>query len=198
MEQYYHILGIPLGSSKSEIKKAYRKLAKVYHPDKNNNSTQAQHKFIQLTEAYEILMGERRAPAKRVVRSHYQRRQHFDFRQASYRQRWENERSRRRSSAREKAHRQSQMDYETFKQNNEAFRKSWYYKPVFYLAHTLYFGGMIFGFGLLLSPLVFGIFYFFTGQGWGRSFTYMPLMLGGLICINVCNRIKSELHSYFQ
>lgn len=198
MEQYYTILGISQGASKSEIKKAYRKLAMLYHPDKNDNGKEAEQKFIRLTEAYEILIGERKAPIRRVVQNHYRRRQQFDFRQASYRQRWETERARRRNFAREEARRQAQMDFENFKRNNAAFRKSWYYKPAYYLIRTLYVLGMIFGIGLLLSPLLLALYYYFTDGQWWRSFTCIPLMLGGIICINVCNRIRNEAEPYFQ
>lgn len=51
----YHILGLPSTASKSEIKKAYRRLAKQYHPDKNK-STGAQQKFVEIVQAYNYLM----------------------------------------------------------------------------------------------------------------------------------------------
>mgnify|MGYP001197365167 CR=1 FL=1 len=54
-KKYYKILNIPEGASKSEIKKSYRRLAKLYHPDVNND-IEAQEKFIQITEAYEMLI----------------------------------------------------------------------------------------------------------------------------------------------
>jgi len=52
---YYEILGINKGASSSEIKKAYRKKAIQYHPDKNPDDKTAEAKFKEAAEAYEIL-----------------------------------------------------------------------------------------------------------------------------------------------
>ncbi len=52
---YYEILGINKSSTKIEIKKAYRKLAMKYHPDKNPGNAEAEEKFKQINEAYQIL-----------------------------------------------------------------------------------------------------------------------------------------------
>ncbi|MCE3228462.1 MAG: dnaJ [Bacteroidetes bacterium] len=52
---YYEILGIAKGASDDEIKKAYRKLAIKYHPDKNPDDKQAEEKFKEAAEAYEVL-----------------------------------------------------------------------------------------------------------------------------------------------
>ena len=52
---YYEILGVNRGASKDEIKKSYRRLAMKYHPDRNKNDSQAESKFKEAKEAYEIL-----------------------------------------------------------------------------------------------------------------------------------------------
>jgi len=52
---YYEILGVSKGATKDEIKKAYRKLAIQYHPDKNRGDKASEEKFKEATEAYEVL-----------------------------------------------------------------------------------------------------------------------------------------------
>lgn len=52
---YYEVLGINRNASEDEIKKAFRKLAKKYHPDTNVGNADAEEKFKEVTEAYEIL-----------------------------------------------------------------------------------------------------------------------------------------------
>ena len=54
-EDFYDILGISKGATAAEIKKAYRKKAIQYHPDKNPDNKEAEAKFKQAAEAYEIL-----------------------------------------------------------------------------------------------------------------------------------------------
>ncbi|MGN6419686.1 MAG: molecular chaperone DnaJ [Pseudobacter sp.] len=52
---YYEILGVAKGSSQDEIKKAYRKVAMQYHPDRNPGDKAAEEKFKEAAEAYEVL-----------------------------------------------------------------------------------------------------------------------------------------------
>ena len=52
---YYEVLGVSRNATKEELKKAYRKLAMQYHPDRNPGDQQAEEKFKEAAEAYEIL-----------------------------------------------------------------------------------------------------------------------------------------------
>jgi curved DNA-binding protein len=52
---YYKILGVPKNASEKDIKKAYRKLARQYHPDLNPDSKEAEKKFKEINEANEVL-----------------------------------------------------------------------------------------------------------------------------------------------
>jgi curved DNA-binding protein len=54
-KDYYKVLGVAKGADAKEIKKAYRKLARQYHPDVNPNNQPATDKFREISEAYEVL-----------------------------------------------------------------------------------------------------------------------------------------------
>jgi molecular chaperone DnaJ len=67
MADFYAVLEIARTASDDEIKTAYRKLAMRYHPDRNNGSADAEEKFKQITEAYDVL----RDPNKRAAYDRY-------------------------------------------------------------------------------------------------------------------------------
>lgn len=58
MKDYYKILNISMSATDAEIKKAFRTLAKKYHPDRNPDDKEALRKFQEVNEAYEILSKE--------------------------------------------------------------------------------------------------------------------------------------------
>jgi DnaJ-class molecular chaperone len=58
MKDYYKILNISMEATNDEIKKAFRSLAKKYHPDRNPNDKDALRKFQEINEAYEVLSKE--------------------------------------------------------------------------------------------------------------------------------------------
>src|SRR5579864_7876272 len=53
---YYEVLGVARGASSEEVKRAYRKLAVKFHPDKNPDDPHAEEKFKELGEAYDVIM----------------------------------------------------------------------------------------------------------------------------------------------
>ncbi|MFF0575182.1 molecular chaperone DnaJ [Streptosporangium saharense] len=59
-KDYYAVLGVPKTATAEEIKKAYRKLARQYHPDANQGSTETEAKFKEVSEAYDILSDTKR------------------------------------------------------------------------------------------------------------------------------------------
>ncbi|MCX6130917.1 MAG: DnaJ domain-containing protein [Proteobacteria bacterium] len=58
MQNYYEILGVPKTANEAEIKKAYRKLAMEFHPDRNQGDKAAEEKFKKINEAYAVLSDE--------------------------------------------------------------------------------------------------------------------------------------------
>ena len=55
MSDYYQLLDVSKSANSEEIKKAYRKLALEHHPDRNQGSKEAEERFKEVTEAYEVL-----------------------------------------------------------------------------------------------------------------------------------------------
>jgi len=62
-QDFYELLGVARGAGAEEIKKAYRKLAMQYHPDRNPGDKSAEQKFKDLSEAYEVLKDEQKRAA---------------------------------------------------------------------------------------------------------------------------------------
>ncbi|MBN1969526.1 MAG: J domain-containing protein [Candidatus Delongbacteria bacterium] len=58
-KDYYKVLGVEKNSSQEEIKKAYKNLAKKFHPDKNHGNSEAEEKFKEIKEAYEVIGNEK-------------------------------------------------------------------------------------------------------------------------------------------
>ncbi|WP_343712373.1 molecular chaperone DnaJ [Inquilinus sp.] len=62
-QDFYDLLGVARGAGADEIKKAYRKLAMQYHPDRNPGDQTAEHKFKEINEAYDVLKDEQKRAA---------------------------------------------------------------------------------------------------------------------------------------
>src|SRR4051812_50017777 len=67
MADFYSVLGVERTAADDDIKKAYRKLAMTYHPDRNGGSKEAEERFKAITEAYDVL----RDPQKRAAYDRY-------------------------------------------------------------------------------------------------------------------------------
>lgn len=83
-KDYYGILGVDKNAAQDEIKKAYRKLAKKYHPDVNKNNKEAEKKFKEINEAYEVLGDEEKRKKYDTFGSQYNFQNGFDFDPSRY------------------------------------------------------------------------------------------------------------------
>jgi len=154
MEDYHGTLGLKAGASKAEIKSAYRKLAKQYHPDVSSESN-AEEKFIDITEAYEWL-----TEGPKIFGSVNKYAEEELFRDEV-------------EIRRERAREYARMRFETFKQNNDAFKRSWYYEPVKYGTYFIICFGYIFALAMFLAPV---LAWFITKDGLAVFFMFFVFL----------------------
>ncbi len=83
-KDYYKTLGVSKEASQKEIKKAFRKLASKYHPDKNPNDAAAEEKFKEINEAYEVLSNEEKRSKYDQLGANWEQFQHQGSRGQSF------------------------------------------------------------------------------------------------------------------
>ena len=125
LNDYYKILGLEVGADKEVIKKSYRRLAKIYHPDLNR-SPDAHEKFIEISRAYEILIN---LDTRYIIPEFEEK--------SEAKQEWAKYYAKARNEAREKARRYARMRYEKLQKEHEAFRTSGIYDMVLFLRYFL-------------------------------------------------------------
>lgn len=81
LKDYYHILGVSESASDEQIKSAYKKLAKQYHPDKNPGNKQSEERFKEISEAYNVLSDPKARKQYDSMRrfGHHETSEGFDF-----------------------------------------------------------------------------------------------------------------------
>jgi hypothetical protein len=141
VKDYHSILGLEKDAGPEEVKRAYRQLAKKFHPD-INPAPDAHEQFIRITEAYEILIN-------RDFQAYYSSRE--TVRDPGY---MHEQYQKAREEARESARRYARMKYEQFIREQEAFKKSGWHDLILtlrYFLRILVFPIIVF---LIVMPLV--------------------------------------------
>lgn len=138
MIDYYKILGLQPNATVVEIKRAFRKKAKLYHPD-INKAPNATEMFILISEAYEYVL---RDKLRQKETAHYSRYHQKSREQASYNQWFRDERQK----ARERAERYARMKYEDFEQSK-------LYKSAMLIASLTDFFFIFIGLFIIAIPL---------------------------------------------
>ncbi len=77
-KDYYKILGVPRNASQEEITKAFRRLARKYHPDMNPNDPEAEKKFKEINEAYEVLKDPEKRKRYDMLGANWEHGQNFE------------------------------------------------------------------------------------------------------------------------
>jgi curved DNA-binding protein CbpA len=116
VKNYYSILQIPENSGREEIIRAYRQLAKKYHPDVNK-APDAHEKFCEITEAYDFLLNHWPQYAANYPGSYNYEQKYNEYKKSDDYERFRRE-------AKERAQHQARMRYEKFRKQHEAFQQS--------------------------------------------------------------------------
>jgi hypothetical protein len=116
MKNYFAILGLLPGARADEIRQAYRKLAKQYHPDVNK-SPDAHERFCEITEAFEYLINHWPLFAGKELNHEDIERRNKEYQETPVYEQF-------RKEAQERAKRQARMRYDKFRKQHEAFQES--------------------------------------------------------------------------
>ena len=138
--KYYRLLGLEPNAGIQEIKRAYRKLAKIYHPDLNL-PTSDREKFIEITKAYDRLI-------ERLKRPRYTKYVHS---KKSYKAKKKKTRT---GHPADKASRYAKMPYSAYRKESDAFvdkENFWKYRFYFYCGMTFIYGIYITVAGCIIS-----------------------------------------------
>ena len=178
MADYYQLLGVPGNATELQIRAAYRKKAKLYHPDLNK-SPDAHSMFILLTMAYETLVNpstrERYDQNKAGSSSSY----------TSTYDEWLKAKK-----AKEEFH--ARMRHYEFLRNREQFRQSRYYKLAILITHIARFVAWTFGVAVIAICL-----YLIYDLHVMLLFLLLPFMCGGIYLIKWTNDWYKETRRYF-
>ena len=117
-EDYYELLGVAPGASTSEIKKAFRKKVKKFHPDVNPNKKKAEEEFKQIYKAYEVLSdaSKRRHYHQQYQQWHQQQRQQSD---QQNQQRQSNQQQQRQSNQQQQSNQQHSYQQQQQQHSNQ-------------------------------------------------------------------------------
>jgi hypothetical protein len=171
-EECYSILNLPPGATKEEIKRAYRKQAKIYHPDVNS-SADAQMHFLLISQAYEMLAKDYYYYPDRIF---YQPQSYYEYRQ---------------ETRQECAARFAKIQYEEFKRNNEHFKQSNLYMPFKIFTYLVCLMGAVIAVGFILAPFLM----MFENE---IIALYMfPVIFIGIAVMSSVFRLTREVRIYF-
>lgn len=175
MADYYQLLGINSNASEYEIRAAYRKMAKLYHPDVNK-APDAHSKFVMLTMAYETL-----------IDTH--KRSLYNLRKKSSELETYNEWLKKQKA---RAEYEARLRYEEFLRNRQKFRESKYYPLAILVTHVARIISMAFGAAIIVVCLflIYNIHLVLL-------FFLLPFICGGVYLIKWTNDWYKETRRYF-
>lgn len=177
MANYYHLLGVSSNASETEIRAAYRKKAKMYHPDVNK-SPDAHSLFVLLTTAYETLVNS-------TKRERYNAKTNSSSGAFQTYQEWM-------QAKKAKAEWEAKMRYFEFLKNREKFRQSRYYVLAVWVTYVARVVAYLFGAGIIGISL-----FLIYDVHFMLFFCLLPFICGGIYLIKWTDDWYKETRKYF-